>query len=97
MWWHSLAFTMSWHLSLRSLLEPSLNTFYDFVHLTPASAAIVAKAAAAATIHRGVTFPQKCAQCNSGNGPRLTRPRKPGQEHIEFWCARCLEIWPSLW
>ena len=34
------------HLNLIPLLEPSLRTFYDFIHFTPAGAAVVAEAIA---------------------------------------------------
>ena len=34
------------HLNLMPLLEPSLKTFYDFIHFTPAGSAVVAEAVA---------------------------------------------------
>lgn len=42
-------------LDLMPLLEPSLKTFYDFVHYTPAGAATVAEAVAAAILGRTVS------------------------------------------
>lgn len=38
------------HLNLMSLLESSLETYYDFVHFTPAGSAVVAEAVAAAIL-----------------------------------------------
>lgn len=43
------------HLDLMPLLEPSLKTYYDFVHFTPAGAAVVAHAVAAAILSRPVS------------------------------------------
>lgn len=40
------------HLDLKPLLDPSLKTYYDFVHFTPAGAAVVANAVAAAILLR---------------------------------------------
>ena len=38
------------HLDVMPILEPSLETFYDFVHFTPAGAALVAEAVASAIL-----------------------------------------------
>jgi hypothetical protein len=38
------------HVDLRSLLEPSLTTYYDYTHFTPAGARQVALAVAAALL-----------------------------------------------
>jgi lysophospholipase L1-like esterase len=38
------------HLDSMSVLEPSLETFYDFVHFTPAGAAVLAQAVASAVL-----------------------------------------------
>jgi len=38
------------HLDLMSVLRPSLQTFYDFVHYTPAGAAVVANVVASAIL-----------------------------------------------
>jgi lysophospholipase L1-like esterase len=40
------------HLDLRPVLEPSLENYYDFVHYTPAGAAVVADAVAATLLGR---------------------------------------------
>lgn len=40
------------HLDLMPVLQPSLETFYDFVHFTPAGAALVAEAVASAILAR---------------------------------------------
>ena len=42
-------------LDLMPLLEPSLNTFYDFVHFTPPGSAVVAHAVTAAILSRPVS------------------------------------------
>ena len=45
------------HLDVMSVLEPSLETFYDFVHCTPAGAALLAQAVASAVL-RSPALPQ---------------------------------------
>jgi lysophospholipase L1-like esterase len=40
------------HLDLRPMLTPSLRNYYDFVHYTPAGAAVVAQAVATALLER---------------------------------------------
>jgi lysophospholipase L1-like esterase len=40
------------HLDLRPVLTPSLENYYDYVHYTPAGAALVAQAVAAAVLRR---------------------------------------------
>jgi len=40
------------HLDLRPVLAPTLDNYYDFVHYTPAGAAIVARAVASAVLRR---------------------------------------------
>lgn len=42
------------HLDLRSVLAPTLENYYDFVHYTPAGAAIVARTVARAVLRRPV-------------------------------------------
>jgi hypothetical protein len=44
-------------LDLMPLLEPNLETYYDFVHFTPAGAAVVAKAVTAAILRRPASAP----------------------------------------
>ena len=41
-------------VDLRSILEPSLDTYYDFFHLTPSGAAEVATAVAEVILHQGL-------------------------------------------
>jgi len=41
------------HLDLRPVLAPTLDNYYDFVHYTPAGAAVVARAVAAALLGEG--------------------------------------------
>jgi len=41
------------HLDLRPVLAPTLDNYYDFVHYTPAGAAVVARAVAAALLGQG--------------------------------------------
>jgi len=43
------------HVDLRLALTPSLENFYDFVHYTPAGAAVVARVVAAAMLRRSVS------------------------------------------
>ena len=40
------------HLDLRPVLAPSLENYYDYVHFTPAGAAVVARAVAGALSRR---------------------------------------------
>lgn len=47
------------HVDLKSRLEPSLNTYYDYTHVTPAGARVVALAVAAALIHHGASAEQR--------------------------------------
>jgi hypothetical protein len=44
------------HLDVMPILEPSLETFYDFVHFTPAGAALVAEAVASAILARPIVL-----------------------------------------
>jgi lysophospholipase L1-like esterase len=46
------------HLDVKALLEPSLNTYYDYVHYTPAGARKVAEALAAALLRQHTLRPE---------------------------------------
>jgi hypothetical protein len=47
------------HVDLRSLLEPSLDTYYDYTHFTPAGARNVAEAVAAALLRHQAPRPER--------------------------------------
>jgi len=47
------------HLDLRPVLAPTLENYYDFVHYTPAGAAVVAQEVAAALLRWTPSLPQR--------------------------------------
>ena len=78
------------HLDLMSLLEPSLKNYYDFVHFTPAGAAMVVRAVSGAIV-RGGHSPLKA---QSGPGSEITMADKedPVTEELEYQSARAAEM-----
>jgi lysophospholipase L1-like esterase len=63
------------HLDLRPVLAPSLENYYDYVHYTPAGAAVVARAVAAAVLSGLPVAKQSIRPTSADFSPKLASTR----------------------